>query len=275
MKLCLVSILACLSTVLVSNGCSTARQADGNITQQLPAHPGILKEKLVSYLTGDSSDITTNAEPGLLLAGGSTDLDSAVKWFLDRSNGGDVVVLRATESDGYNQYMFDLSKVNSVETLVIDTLSKAWLPEVAWKIRHAEALFISGGDQWNYVRFWKDSPVEDAINYLLNTKKVPVGGTSAGLAILGAAYFSAKNGTVTSAQALSNPYDSLNAIGHGDFLQAPFMNDIITDSHYTQRDRHGRHITWMARLLQDTGFTTVRGIGIDEKTALCIDENGH
>ena len=52
------------------------------------------------------------------------------------------------------------------------------------------------------------------------------------------------------------------------------MSDVITDSHYTQRDRHGRHITWLARLLTDAGLQRVRGIGIDEKTALCIDESG-
>jgi len=242
------------------------------VTQKSPAV--FRSSRLVTYLTGDPADVHTQPIPGLLLAGGSTDLDSAVKWLLDRSNGGDVVVLRSTESNGYNQYMFDLSKVNSVETIVIDTFSKAMLPEVARKIRNAEALFISGGDQWNYVKFWKDSPVEDAINFLLNEKKVPVGGTSAGLAVLGSAYFSAQNGTVTSSEGLKDPYDSLMTIGFNDFLIAPFMKGVITDSHYTQRDRHGRHIAWIARLLQDHGMNNIKGIGIDEKTAVCIDEHG-
>jgi cyanophycinase len=205
MKPRIFSVIAFFST-LVLTACKTVQRTDGIISPQKGSHVLAPAKQLVTYLTGDSLDITTKAVPGLLLAGGSTDLDSAVKWFLDLSNGGDIVVLRATESDGYYKYMFHLSKVNSVETLVIDTFSKAWLPEVARKIRNAEALFISGGDQYNYVRFWKHSPVEDAINYLLNTKKVPVGGTSAGLAILGAAYFSAKNGTVTSAQALAQGY---------------------------------------------------------------------
>ena len=35
-----------------------------------------------------------------------------------------------------------------------------------------------------YVRYWKDSPIEDAINYVV-AKPAPIGGTSAGMAILG------------------------------------------------------------------------------------------
>lgn len=45
--------------------------------------------------------------------------------------------------------------------------------------------------------FWKGTPVEDAIHYLLS-RNVPVSGTSAGLAIMGEFLFSAKNGTVYS-----------------------------------------------------------------------------
>jgi cyanophycinase len=229
---------------------------------------------VTSYLTGDSSDVTRTTTPGLVLMGGGTDVDAAIKWLLTRSGGGDVVVLRASGSDGYNQYMFNMVPVNSVETLLIDSRDKAGLASVARKIRNAEAVFIAGGDQWNYVNYWKDTEVEAAINYLLNTKKVPVGGTSAGCAILGAAYFSAQKGTVTSAETLANPYNQYVLLGREDFLSAPFMQNTITDTHYSQRDRHGRHIGFMARMMKDWAYTNARGIGVDEATAVCIDENG-
>ena len=35
------------------------------------------------------------------------------------------------------------------------------------------------------------------------------------------------------------------------FLDLPLMNDIITDSHFAQRDRMGRLLAFMARLRQD------------------------
>lgn len=250
---------------------STAVSKTGTTNVNLAAKPA---PSAVTYLTGDAADVTTNAVGGLILMGGSTDVDAAIAWFLQRAAGGDVVVIRSSGADGYNQYMFDMVNVNSVETIIIDSRAKAELPAVAQKIRNAEALFIAGGDQWNYVNFWKNTITEDAINYLLTTKQVTVGGTSAGLAILGSAYYSAERGSVTSAQALSNPYHRYVTIGVGDFLVHPFLANTITDSHYAQRDRQGRHVTFLARLMKDNGYTTAKGIGVDEQTAVCIDAAG-
>jgi hypothetical protein len=42
----------------------------------------------------------------------------------------------------------------------------AFQPFVIDTIRSAEALFIAGGDQSNYVDFWKNTPVEDAISFV-------------------------------------------------------------------------------------------------------------
>ncbi|MES2796297.1 MAG: cyanophycinase [Bacteroidota bacterium] len=229
---------------------------------------------VVSYMTGDPADINTTTQSGLVLMGGSTDVDAAIAWLLNRSGGGDIVVIRASGADGYNTYMYNMVNVNSVESIIIDSREKANIPAVAQKIRNAEALFIAGGDQWNYVNFWKDTPVEDAINYLINTKQVTVGGTSAGLAVLGKAYYSAQYGTVTTPQALGNPYYKTVTIGANDFISSSFLQNVITDSHYTQRDRQGRHITFMARLMKDFGYSTVKAIGVDEETAVCIDQTG-
>lgn len=230
---------------------------------------------VVTYLTGDASDVTTTATGGLLLMGGSTDVDAAIAWFLQRAGGGDVVVIRATGADGYNSYMYNMVNVNSVETIIIDSRTKAEMASVIQKIRNAEALFIAGGDQSDYVNYWKNTGTEVAINYLINNKAVTVGGTSAGLAILGSAYYSALTGSVTSAQALGNPYHKYVSLGANDFVSSPYLTNTITDSHYSQRSRQGRHISFMARLMKDFGYsTTVKGIGVDEQTAVCIDASG-
>lgn len=237
-------------------------------------HAAKASSEPVSYLTGSAADVNTTTSAGLVLMGGSTDVDAAIAWLLTKSGGGDIVVIRASGADGYNTYMYNMVPVNSVETIVIDSRTKAELPSVSQRIRNAEALFIAGGDQWNYVNYWKNTATETAINYLINTKQVPVGGTSAGLAILGQAYYSAEKGSVTSTQALGNPFHRYVTIGHSDFINAPYLQNLITDSHYTQRDRQGRHITFMARLMNTMGFTNIKGLGIDEQTAVCIDQNG-
>jgi cyanophycinase-like exopeptidase len=261
-----VSFLSCKKQEITDTGTSSNSKPAG-IAEKVP--PAV-----TTYLTGDGTDISTEATAGLLLMGGSTDVDAAIEWFLQRAGGGDVVVIRSTGADGYNSYMYNMVPVNSVETIIIDSREKAALGSVTQKIRNAEALFIAGGDQWDYVNYWKNTATEDAINYLLNTKHVTVGGTSAGLAILGAAYFNAQNGSVASDQALGNPYYRSVTLGSNDFITAPNMENTITDSHYSQRDRQGRHITFMARLMKDWAFTTIKGIAVDEETAVCIDANG-
>lgn len=232
--------------------------------------------RYTSWLVGDSADVRPAAQPGLLLVGGSTDVDEAMRWLLRRSGGGDVVVLRASGAAGYNRYLFsELGEtVNSVETLLIDSRDAALDPDVSRKIRAAEALFIAGGDQAAYVRFWKDSPVEDAVNFLLNEKRVPVGGTSAGCCVLGGLFFDAFHDTVDSPTALGNPYDEKVSLQNGSFLNAPFLKNTFADMHFTERNRLGRLVVFLARAVKDWGVSGVRGIGIDEKTALAVDESG-
>jgi len=232
--------------------------------------------RYTSWLVGDSADVRTTAHPSLLLAGGSTDQDDAMRWFLNRANGGDVVVIRASGADGYNRYLFsELGEtVNSVETLLLDSRNAALDPEVARKIRNAEALFIAGGDQAAYVQFWKDTPVEDALNFLLNEKRVPVGGTSAGCCVLGGLFFDAFHDTIDSPTALRNPYDEKVSVQRGGFLEAPFLNTTFADMHFTERNRLGRLVVFLARAVTDWHIANVRGIGVDEKTALAVDETG-
>lgn len=228
-----------------------------------------------SYLTGDSSDVETNPTSGLCLMGGATENDSAMKWFLQRADGGDVVVIRTSGANGYNDYMFNQLgvTVNSVETLIIPNATACSHPYVLNRIHNAEALWIAGGDQYTYVSLWKDKPIEAEINYLINAKNVPVGGTSAGMAILGAAYFDAANGTVSSASALTDPYNSAVSIGFDDFIHHPYMYNVITDTHYDNPDRRGRHVAFLARLAKDFGIRSL-GIACEEYTAVCVDENG-
>lgn len=237
---------------------------------------GVLGQgQYVSYMTGDPEDSDVDPEFGLVLMGGAGENDEAMKWFLERANGGDVVVLRTTGTDGYNDYFYsDLGvDINSVETIVFNSSEAANDPYVLEQVQNAEAIWFAGGNQWTYISFWKDTQIEDAINNLINMKTGPVGGISAGMAIMGGSYFSAENNTVYSEEALENPYNQYMALGHSDFIEAPFLETVITDTHYDDPDRKGRHATFLARVYQDTGAVP-GGIACDEYAAACIDEEG-
>lgn len=224
-------------------------------------------------IVGSAADVQTTTKAGVVIMGGGSDVDAAFQWMISRSGGGDVVIIRATGTDAYNAYVNRLGTVNSVETLKIDSRKLADDDGVAQIIRNAEMLFIAGGDQSDYTGYWKGTKVMAAINYLLTEKKVPVGGTSAGAAILGNYYFSAERGGVDSPEALANPYAQRITIGREDFLRVPYLQNVITDQHFSQRDRQGRAVVFLGRIMKDWDKTP-NAIAVDESTAVCIDENG-
>jgi cyanophycinase len=222
---------------------------------------------------GDSTDVQTTTSAGIVIMGGGTDVDAAFQWMIERSGGGNAVIIRASGTSAYNPYVYKLGKLASVETLKIDSRDLADNESVARIIRNAELLFIAGGDQSNYMNYWRGTKTADALNYLLTVKKVPVGGTSAGAAILGSLYYSGEAGSATSGPALANPYTSTVTLYQDDFLQAPFLKNVITDQHYVARNRQGRHLAFLARLMKDKSLAP-KGIAVDEKTAVCIDKGG-
>ncbi len=234
-----------------------------------------IAQTYTSYFTGDTSDVVTAPLSGTVLMGGATENDNAMRWFLERADGGDIVVLRASGDDGYNDYFFeDLGvTVNSVESIVCLEPASGSDPYILQQVQNAEALWFAGGDQWDYVSYWRDTPLEDVFNDLILNKKITIGGTSAGCAIQGQAYFSAENGSVTTNIALNNPYHNTMTLGYNDFLQNPFLWNTISDTHYDNPDRRGRHAAFLARLYTDYGVPFF-GIGVEEYTAVCIDENG-
>ncbi len=137
-------------------------------------------------------------------------------------------------------------------------------------IRNAEALFIAGGDQSRYVRFWQGTPVEDAINFVA-AKPAPIGGTSAGMAILGEFSYSAMGEeSLTSEVALADPFAPDLTLAR-DFLEMPGLHGVLTDQHLWERDRIGRTVTLLARLLHDGWTTDARAIAADRETAVHID----
>ena len=235
----------------------------------------LFAQSYTSYFTGNQTDTNVIADYGICLMGGSTEDDRAMIWFLEKANGGDILIIRASGSDGYNDYFYeDLEvEVNSVETIVFNNATASSDTYVLQKIANAEAIWMAGGDQSDYVNYWKDTEVEILLNAHINSKKAVIGGTSAGMAILGSSYFSAENGTVYSSEALEDPYNTYMTFGHNDFLEVPLLENTISDTHFSERDREGRLITFMARMNNELGSRSF-GIACDEYTAVCIDSSG-
>jgi cyanophycinase len=207
-----------------------------------------------------------------MLEGGADDDEQALRWFLDRAGRGDIVVLRATQDEGYDAWIRTLAPVRSFQTLQLVDAVAADDPFVVRSIERADGLFIAGGDQFDYVRVWTGTPIQRAVNAAIDAG-VPVGGISAGLAVLGGFVFTAERDTITGAEALADPYDDRVRLARG-FLAVPGLAATVTDSHFSERERLGRLLVFLARTLADGWADEVRGIGIDEETAVLVEPGG-
>ena len=118
--------------------------------------------------------------------------------------GGDFVI--RTTGDAYNPYIQDLCpQMDSVETIIITS--------VTGKLRVCQHSNSKRGGtldcRWRSVDIcclWRGNCCADWRNFLLNSKQAPVGGTSAGLAVLSQFIYTGALGSVTSSQALANPF---------------------------------------------------------------------
>ncbi len=252
--------------------CGSSDSTANIVPPEEPANPYSLGR------VGNPENVEANPKPGVLLMGGSTDVDEAMLWLIEQSGNGDIVIIRASGGDGYNQYLLDLGSANSVETLIINSTEAANDSRVAETIRNADALFIAGGNQANYINYWSNSKTEEAIQHLIHERGVPIGGTSAGCAVMGEFVFSALNGGVTSEEALSNPFDERVTVEQSTLINHPFLEGVIMDQHFSQRNREGRAVVFLARMI-DEHFETLSDkplsvIAVDERTALVINENG-
>lgn len=238
------------------------------------ASPALAKKPYDYYVAGDPADVVTNTTRGTVLMGGGTDVDAAFAWLCSLSGGGDFLVIRATGTDAYNSYIRALCpNGNSVATLIIPSRAAAADPGVLALVDTAEALWIAGGDQANYVNEWQDSPLEDAINAAV-ARGVPVGGTSAGMNVLTEFVYSALGSKgATSSQALADPFNKYMTFTTN-FLAVPRLGGVIGDPHFVERDRMGRDLAFLCRVYASGWSAAPRGIAVDRETALQIDANG-
>jgi cyanophycinase len=239
-----------------------------------------VQAKVTRFLSGNAADVQPIlAGPILNFGGGGTDIDPAIQWMIDKARGCtdcaskvDVVVLRATGSNGYNAPILAMNGVDSVETLLITERKDALKQPVIATIQNAEVIFFAGGDQCDYVKLFKGTRIERAVKFVYQ-KGGAIGGTSAGLAIQSDFIYDACTGSVVSSEALANPYHPLINFSYN-FFNWIHLHSTLTDMHFSQRDRMGRLMVFLARQIKDGISQTALGIAVNEATSVVIDENG-
>jgi cyanophycinase len=235
--------------------------------------PGAEGAKKYKYFRiGSNADSTAAPTFGIAMMGGGKDLDEAFKWLCDLGNGGDFLIIRSRGDDDYNPYVNQLCHANSVATLILPDHASAEDKGAAEIIGKAEVLFIAGGDQAHYLHDWTGTPVNAAINEHIAAGK-PIGGTSAGLAVQGQFAFGAFHDTAISKDVLADPYSPEVTLVR-DYLRIALLDDTITDSHFAKRDRMGRSLVFLARIMKDGWSAHPREIAIDERSAVLVNPDG-
>ncbi|TAK39406.1 MAG: peptidase T [Lysobacteraceae bacterium] len=226
------------------------------------------------YVLGDTAAATPGTlSPGLLLMGGGDRNHEALRWFMAKAGHGHIVVLRASQAGEVGEEFYDeVGGIASVETFVFHDREAAGDPAILAALARADGIFIAGGDQSRYVRFWRGTPVARALDAHVRAGK-PLGGTSAGLAILGEYLYGAMDGgSQASPDALADPLGPGNTI-ETDFLHLALLRGIVTDTHFSERNRLGRLVAFVAKAESIAGRPLL-GLGVDEDAAVAVEADG-
>jgi len=214
------------------------------------------------------------AQGSILMVGGGGEnygawSDEPYGWFVEKAGYGKIINIDVDEaSDWYPTYFVSLGANITSYNLQIATVSEANSFIIYQELLSADGIFIEGGDQWAYISTWKNTYVQSAIQSVYENGGA-IGGTSAGLAVLGEVVFDGEHGSLTSDQAAYNPYHYRVSMTD-DFLD--ILPGVFTDSHFNDRGRLTRLTVMLARRNQDNDENLL-GIGVEYKTAFCVDEN--
>jgi len=150
-------------------------------------------------------------------------------------------------------------------------------PRIASIISGADAIWFGGGAQSLYQTIFVGTPLFSALTKA-SSSTVAIGGTGAGMAILGqTAFINLPWDSVESRFATQQPQSPrVQLMTQG--TQLPFtglvsvpnapLGGIVTDTHFSSQDRMGRLVAFVAR-------SGSRGLGVDESTALLISSVGN
>lgn len=279
------TLVACLSMLCCP--ASMARTAADAVASPAKAAaveaPHNYRDKNFDYFVSGDPRLprAAHTQPLIALFGGGGRVDAAFKAMARDAGGGHILILGAVADDSFDpddghygqSFKADWGPVASAETIIFHNRAAASDARVIAAIRGADGIFLRGGDQSQYLRYWKGTPVLTALNDHVRAHR-PIGGSSAGLAVLGRySYTAMDGGSMESKTALADPFNAGMTL-ESDFLHCPGLDRVITDTHFSARSRLGRLIAFIARINDADASANAFGIGVDEKTALLVDGLG-
>jgi cyanophycinase len=220
---------------------------------------------LISSLAGAQGKL-------VLVGGGSEDenswSDEPYAWAINQSQNKKVAVISYTDESNWIPDYFKWLGAVEADNIKLDSWAISDQQATYDLLMQYDVFFFKGGDQSFYYQYFKDTKTEQAIIDKFNAGGV-ISGTSAGMAILSEVIYAALGNSLYPDDVLQNFKDSDITL-RNDFL--PFLPGVVVDTHFTERGRGARIMGFMANWYSTTG-ELLTGLGVDDRTALCIDEN--
>ncbi len=183
--------------------------------------------------------------------------------------GGGKMALLAVEpmANQFSAYFQQLGTKN-VNSFLFDKPEKANSPELCEQLDSFPVFFIPDGPKSAYFNSWKQSLLIRTIQNAYHNGKIIIG-EGAGACLAGAISFFNKNGTIQPANLFKNPFiQSLHL--EEDFIL--LLPDTLIDTDFADEGGLLRLLPLMARCAIQKS-RRIKGIGIDQNTAIIIDSN--
>ena len=215
-----------------------------------------------------------SAGPLALIGGGRVSFypgswsEGVFRWIVTNGGKKNAVILTCTEeTDELPNYFLHLGAA-SARNLKLNNRFVADLPETYSTIEGADILLICDGKPWENVSIWRGTRTESAIRDHFSEGKI-LAGIGNGAKLLGGIIADERNGELTPDEAVRQP-GSPKVTFSDDFLS--ILPGIIVEPKFVRKGKLPILALNLARRQAAVQTQPLIGIGIDEKTAVLIDE---
>ncbi len=218
------------------------------------------------------SGFETFSQGRMLIVGGGSEKNGASSWSTPAyrwAGEGKKVAIVGTSTGSLAPYFTQQCGAIYAKEFAIATHDSADSQATYDTLAAYDVIFFRGGDQWEYYDLYRDTKLQEAVNFVF-AKGGVIAGTSAGMHILSSIVFTAENGTVYPYECIENPNNQYVTLAN-DFMN--LVPGFVFDTHFAERGRFGRLVGFLANysLNQNVAIT---GLGMDDMTCMTIDENG-
>lgn len=210
--------------------------------------------------------MVNSGEEKLIIIGGAEDKENSkviLKHIAEKISDDEELLIATVASEEpqklitkYKKVFTEL-KVKNIRELSIGNREECWCENRIDLIKSAKVIFFTGGDQLRITSLLNETPVYESLIEAFSKGTIFVG-TSAGASVM-------SDEMIVAGEGEEGPRKCTIEMEKGLGL----IKGLIIDQHFSQRGRIGRLLVSVAQNPQSLG------IGIDEDTAIIIDENNN